>query len=92
MFYTRKNAGAQVIVSQRFMGVFLLWGGGRDGLLFPVLPECGHVLQRLALGLGNKLPDEEGCNHADDAIESVGEPVTEVIALGEVHIEHGHER
>ena len=59
--------------------------------LLSVLPELRHVFERLALGLGNELPDEEGCYDADDAIEAVGEPVTEVVALCQVHIEHRHE-
>ncbi len=32
------------------------------------LPELGHVLKSLALGFGDKFPDEEGSNQADDAI------------------------
>ena len=60
--------------------------------LFAVLPECGHILEGLALGLGNELPDEEGCDDTDDAIETVGEPVAEVITFRQVHVEHGHER
>ena len=90
--FTQKNAGAQAYSVPAFYGCVPPSGGVMDGPLFPVLPECGHVFERLALGLGNKFPDEEGCYHTDDAVESVGEPVTEVIALGEVHVEHGHER
>ena len=59
--------------------------------LLSVFPELRHVFERLALGLGDEIPDEEGCNDADDAVEAVGEPVTEVIAFRQVHVEHGHE-
>ena len=59
-------------------------------LLLSVAPELGHVFESLALGLRNKLPDEEGCDDTDDAIEAVGEPVAETIALCKLHVEHGH--
>ena len=61
-----------------------------EGLLL-LFPEFGHVFEGLTLGFGNELPDEEGCKDADNAIEAVGEPVAEVIAWSEVHIEHRHE-
>ena len=54
-------------------------------------PQFGHILQGLSLGLRNKAPYEEGCYHTDDAIESVGEPVTEIITLRQMHVEHRHE-
>ena len=53
-----------------------------------LFPKTGHILQCLAFGLWNQLPYEDGSNDADDTIETVGEPMAEVIALGEVHIEH----
>ena len=59
--------------------------------LFLLFPQLGHVLQRLALGLRNHAPYKEGGNDTDDAVESVGEPVAEVVALCQVHVEHGHE-
>ena len=61
-------------------------------VLFPAAPELGHILESLALGLRNELPDEEGCDDADDAVETVGEPVSEVVTFGQVHVEHWHER
>ena len=60
--------------------------------LFPLAPELGHILEGLALSFGNELPDEYSCHNTEDAIESVGEPVAEVIAFRQVHVEHGHER
>ena len=59
--------------------------------LFPVTPEFGHILKCLTLGLGNEFPYEDGCDNTDDALETVGEPVTEVITLCEMHIEHRDE-
>jgi len=59
--------------------------------LFPLTPELGHILEGLALGLRNEFPDEEGSDDTDDAIETVGEPVAEVVTLGEVHVEHRYE-
>ena len=60
--------------------------------LLPVAPELGHILEGLALGLGNEFPDKEGSDDADDAVESVGEPVAEVVTLSQVHVEHRHKR
>ena len=68
-----------------------LRGGVREGL-FSVFPHRRHLLQRLALGLGHELPYEDGCYDAEDAIETVGEPMSEVIAFRQVHVEHRHER
>jgi beta-glucosidase len=51
-----------------------------------------HILEGLTLCLGNKLPNEEGGNNTNDAIETVSEPMTEVVALRQVHVEHRHER
>ena len=59
--------------------------------LFSIAPEFGHILKGLTLRLRNEFPDEEGSDNAEDAIESVSEPVAEVITLGEVHIEHRNE-
>ena len=59
--------------------------------LFPIAPELGHILERLALGLRNELPYEDGSDNADDAIETISEPVAEVITLRKMHVEHRHE-
>ena len=60
--------------------------------LLLALPEAGHVLERLALRLRHEAPYEQGSDEADRGVEAVGEPVAEVVALSEVHVEHGHER
>ena len=62
-----------------------------DGIVALPLPELRHVLKRLTLGLGHQTPDEDGGDDADETVEAVGEPVAEVIALGDVHVEHRHE-
>jgi len=54
-------------------------------LFFP--PKLAHILQALALGLWHELPHEDGGNDTDGSVESVSEPMTEVIALGKVHVE-----
>lgn len=59
--------------------------------LFPLAPKFGHILEGLALRFRNKLPDEDGSDDTDDAIETVGEPVAEIVTLSEVHVEHRHE-
>ena len=58
-------------------------------LFFP--PKLAHILQALALGLWHELPHEDGGNDTDGSVESVSEPMTEVIALGKVHVEHWYE-
>ena len=57
-----------------------------------LLPQLGHILQRLTLRLRNEAPYEQGGNHADDAIQTISEPVTEVVALCQMHVEHRHKR
>ena len=46
-----------------------LWDAG-PGRRLGLLPELGHILERLALGLGNQLPDEDGGNDADQSENS----------------------
>ena len=73
--------------------IFLLHNYQRllSSLFISLFPQFAHIFQCLALGFRNKFPDEDCCNDTDDAIEAVGEPVTEVIAFCEVHVEHWHE-
>ena len=54
-------------------------------------PELRHILEALALGLRHELEDKHGGYDADHAIETIREPMAEVVAGGEVHIEHRHE-
>ena len=58
--------------------------------LFALAPQFGHVFQSFTLGFRYQLPYEDGSNDADDAIEAVCEPVAEVVAFSEVHVEHRH--
>ena len=59
--------------------------------LFLAAPELGHIFEGLAFGLGHEAPYEEGGDDADDAVEAVGEPMAEVVAGLQVHVEHRHE-
>lgn len=55
-------------------------------------PEAVHVFESLASGFGDKFPDEEGCDDAEDAVEEVGEHVAETLShRAELHVVHRHE-
>ena len=58
---------------------------------FLLFPKFCHVLKSLALGFRDKFPYEDGSNYTNDAIKPIGEPVSEIISLCEVHVEHWHE-
>ena len=60
-------------------------------LSFILSPQFAHVFESLSLGFGNEFPNEDSGNYADDSVETVGEPVTEVIALCKMHVEHRNE-
>lgn len=59
---------------------------------FVFSPQPAHILQSLALGFGHETPDKDGSDDTDQTIQTVSEPVAEVVAGSEVHVEHRHER
>ena len=54
-------------------------------------PKTRHVFQTLAFRFGNESPNEDSRHDAHHAIESVGEPMAEIVARREMHVEHGDE-
>lgn len=61
-------------------------------LLHALFPQCRHILESLALGLRHQLTDKDSGHKADNAIEPIGEPMAEVVALCQVHVKHRNER
>ena len=49
----------------------------RNPLFF--LPKLGHILQSLALGLRNELPNENGGNDTDNTIQAISEPIAHTV-------------
>ena len=61
-------------------------------LLFPFnFPKTRHIFQRFAFRFGDESPNEDSRHDAHHAIKSIGEPMAEVVARSEVHVEHGDE-
>ena len=44
-----------------------------------LLPEFGHILQGLTLGLRHEFPYEDGGKDTDDTIQAVGEPIAHAV-------------
>lgn len=63
-------------------------GKGPDGGLWGSLlaPEGRHLLERLALGLGNHLPDEEGRQERHEGVDAVGAPTLQPLSDGKVAV------
>lgn len=61
-------------------------GKGPDGGLWGSLlaPEGRHLLERLALGLGDHLPDEEGRQERHEGVDAVGAPTLQPLSDGKV--------
>ena len=59
---------------------------------FVFSPQAAHIFKRLALSFGHETPDKDGSDDTDQTIQTVSEPVAEVVAGSEVHVEHRHER
>lgn len=59
-------------------------GGGLWGSL--LAPEGRHLLERLALGLGNHLPDEEGRQERHEGVDAVGAPTLQPLSDGKVAV------
>lgn len=49
-------------------------------------PEGRHLLERLALGLGNHLPDEEGRQERHEGVDAVGAPTLQPLSDGKVAV------
>ena len=60
-------------------------------ILFFFSPEFSHVLQFFTFCFWHHLPNEYCCNDTYNSIESIGEPVSEVITFLDMHIEHRYE-
>lgn len=61
-------------------------------ILFSALPQLSHILERLTFSLRYETPDKESGEDAHQTVEAVGEPMTEVGAGMQVHVEHRYER
>lgn len=61
--------------------------------LLAVAPECRHLFERLALGLGHKGVDEPCSKDTDRTVEGVDEDVSETLThVACTHVVHRHER
>ena len=64
-----------------------LFDGKQSKTAVPLfLPESGHILQSLSLGLRDKFPHKERCQNTDNTVKAVCERMTEILHGTETHV------